>query len=87
MCQTRYVTCVKKASDGDIIEIGNPLSWGSINKSQAISDIETGIFEYLVDWGDYTTFIKVIDHGYSKKLVTLRGTKEKNNLMILPSCT
>ena len=86
MCQTRYVTCVKKASDGDIIAIGNPLSWGTINKSQAISDIETQKYEYIVDWGDYSTVIKVVSNGYIKYLNSFRDSSLRNNLENLPEC-
>ena len=83
----RYVTCVKKSSDGDIIEIGNITDWGTIPKIQAIREIESQLFQYFVDWGEYTTEIKVVADGYFKYLRTDKDSTKRNNLEELKICS
>ncbi len=86
--ERRYITHVKKASNWDIIEICNPNEpWSPVNKYDAIYEIANSTCQYLVNWGDFSTFIKVVENNSnSKYLRTDKDSTARNNLEELPNC-
>lgn len=83
----RQVKCVVKDKDGDILKIGNDGEWWSPKDvADAISDIESGIYQYYVKVGDQKVLIHVVPKNGKKYLQTNPDDISKNNLDNLPSC-
>lgn len=84
----RTVTNTRKDRDGDITALCNPAQqWSPVSKSQAISDIKSGIHSYVARWHDGTeTPIRVVSGPYGDYLRTDRDTTPRNNLDELPNC-
>lgn len=85
---TRIVTRSGKDSDGDITKLCNSTeSWSPRMKADAIRDIETSVYTYVVDWADGTrTTIRVVQGATGKYLRTDRDSTTRNNLDDLPDC-
>ncbi len=77
------VTHTRKDRDGDILAIGVAGSW-SKSKSDAISDIKSGLNAYHVDWPEKRTDIKVVPGPTGEYLRTDRDNTTRNNLADLP---
>jgi hypothetical protein len=86
--EIRYITHIKKASNLDVIEICNPgQPWSPVSKKDAIHDIVSKTYQYLVNWGDFTTEIKVVVSNINYKyLRTDKDGSARNNLEELPNC-
>ena len=84
----RYVRQTGKDSSGDITALcNNGQVWSPRLKTQAINDIESGLYEYWVNWTNSPeTKIRVVQGKYSKYLRTDRDATSKNNLDDLPNC-
>ena len=72
MATQRYISHSRKDSDGDITALCNPGQfWSPVLKWTAISDIESGLYEYWVNWaGSPATRIRVVNGPYGKSLRT-----------------
>lgn len=84
----RQVTRTDKDSDGDILALCNPISrWSPRQKSDAISDIETGSHSYYVRSSDGSRVnIIVVEETDGKHLRTEPNSKPQDNLDNLPDC-
>jgi hypothetical protein len=84
----RYITHVKRSLDWDITEICNPIEpWSSVSKKDAIREIESSVYQYFVNWGAFSTQIKVVVNKYDQKyLRTDKDNTKRNNLEELPDC-
>lgn len=84
----RYVRQTGKDSDGDITRLCNSgYEWSPRSKAKAISDIETGVHEYWVNWANSPeTKIHVVNGPNGKYLRTDRDQTHRNNLDDLPDC-
>lgn len=86
----RAVDKSKKDRDGDILALCNPSEcecWSPRSKANAIQDIESGIHQYYVPWGDGTrTSIRVVNGPTGKYLRTDKDNTSRNNLDDLPDC-
>lgn len=82
----RYVTRTGKDRDGDILSLCSGDSWSPRPKAGAITDIESGLHQYWVQWPERTTAIRVVQGSHGKYLRTDRDATSKNNLDDLPDC-
>jgi hypothetical protein len=84
----RYVTKTGKDRDGDITKLCLAgAAWSPRLKANAISDIESGLYEYWVNWTNSPeTKIKVVHGQNGKYLRTDRDATTRNNLDDLPDC-
>ena len=84
----RYVTCVKRDSDGDTTHLGNNgAPWSPRAKKDAIHDIENGVHQYYArDAKGNEAEIHVVNDPDGKYLRTNPDGKGKNNLDSLPEC-
>ena len=84
----RYVMATGKDVAGDITALCNTGEWWSPrSKWDAISDIESGLHEYWVNWLHYPeTQIRVVGTGGNRYLRTDRDRTNHNNLDDLPDC-
>lgn len=81
----RRVTHSRKNRDGDITAIGNPGQfWSPRAKADAISDIESRVHTYFVQWPEKRTEIRVVSGATGKYLRTDRDNTTRNNLDDLP---
>jgi hypothetical protein len=84
----REVVATKKNGDGEITSVCNKHEyWFTRNKSEAISDIESGLHSYYVNVDDKMIRIVVVnDPKKGKYLRTDPDKTTKNNLKTLPDC-
>lgn len=84
----RYVTKTGKDQDGDITKLCNAgADWSPRQKAGAISDIESGLHEYWVNWANSPeTKIRVVNGPTGKYLRTDRDSTSRNNLDDLLDC-
>jgi hypothetical protein len=58
-----------------------------VNKYDAITEIESNVYQYFVNWGAFSTQIKVVVNKYDQKyLRTDMDNTARNNLEELPDC-
>ena len=88
MAIKRYVTATGKDRDGDIVSLCNSGKfWSPRYKSCVIDDIESGPWEYWVNWPRYPkSKIHVVNGPTGKYLRTSRDGSDGNNLDDLPDC-
>ena len=88
MAIKRDVTATGKNRDGDIVSLCNSGKfWSPRYKSSAIEDIESGLYEYWVNWLRYPeSKIHVVNGPTGKYLRTNRDGSGGNNLDDLPDC-
>ena len=84
----RQVTRTKKDGDGDILALCQAgATWSPRYKTDAIRDIESGVYSYYVLWNDgMKTTVHVVNGPTGKYLRTQRDNTSKNNLDDLPDC-
>lgn len=84
----RYVRATGKNSQGDITRLCNSGEfWSPKSKADAISDIESGLHEYWVNWANSPeTKIRVVNAPSGKYLRTDRDSTSRNNLDDLLDC-
>ncbi len=84
----RQVTRTRKDRDGDILALcDDSASWSPRGKSEAITDIETGMHTYYVTWaGSRRTEILVVNGPTGKYLRTDADSTARNNLADLRDC-
>ncbi len=83
----RRVKKSRKDNNGNITALCNPGEyWSPRQKSDAISDIETGNHSYYVEEAGYQSTVKVHQRNGSKYLRTDADATSKNNLDNLPDC-
>lgn len=72
---------------GDITSLCNQgQSWSPRKKSDAISDIESGIHRYYVREEGDGAWVRVVNGPTGKYLRTTADSSSKNNLDNLPDC-
>lgn len=82
----RIVTHTRKDASGEITAIGNPgQPWSPRLKADAIGDIDTGAYRYLVAWPEKQTTIRTVAGPTGKYLRTDRDETTRNNLLDLPN--
>ena len=83
----RYVSRTGKDQYGDITKLCQPGAyWSPRTKQSAITDIESGLYQYCVKWTDKETAIRVVNGPTGKYLRTDRDSTTRNNLDDLPDC-
>ncbi len=83
----RQVTRSGKNYQGDITSLCNPNElWSPRPKAAAITDIESGVHRYYVQWSEGITWIRVVNGPTGKYLRTDRDSTSRNNLDDLPDC-
>lgn len=84
----RYVSRTGKDRDGIITKLCHPgNAWSPRLKKEAITDIESGLHEYWVNWSTSPeTQINVVQGPIGKFLRTDRDSTFRNNLNDLPDC-
>lgn len=86
----RIVTQSGKDEDGDITKLCNPNEyWKSVTKSDAISHIDSGLYEYwsLGPSSYKESEVEVVIINGRKHLRTKADSLTSNNLDNLPDCT
>ena len=83
----RQVTRTGKDKDGDITSLCNPSEfWSPRKKQDAISDIESGTYQYYTSNGSTKTIVRVVNGASGKYLRTDSDSTSRNNLDDLPDC-
>lgn len=84
---SRRVTKTKKDSDGDILALCKDYEdWSPRKKADAISDINSGNYNYYVIIKDKKVDIYVVNGSNGEYLRTDRDKTTINNLDYLPDC-
>lgn len=82
----RRVTRTGKDEDGDIISLCSDAWWSPVSTSQAIKEIESGVYRYYVKAGIEEADIHVVQGPTRKYLRTDPDKKTVDNLDELPDC-
>lgn len=82
----RIITNAKRNSNGEIIEVGNPVEWWSPRTaSEVIYDIEESFYNYFIMLEGKKVLVKVVNGSGEKRLRTDPEITQKNILADLPS--
>ncbi|HKI79915.1 MAG TPA: DUF3892 domain-containing protein [Ignavibacteriaceae bacterium] len=82
----RIITRTRKFN-GEITDLYNYNEWWSPrSKTDAIIDIQSRKYRYIVKWPEKETEILIVIGSEGKYLRTDRDSTDKNNLLDLPDC-